>query len=94
MNILIWLVVGGIIGWVASMIMGRNASMGIFWNVIVGIVGSYIGNYRGGFFGLGASLTTVTIPGLGMALLGAVVLLGIVDLVKRGRLRENSHIVI
>ena len=87
MNILIWLVVGGIIGWVASMIMGRNASMGIFWNVIVGIVGSYIGNYLGGFFGLGASLTTFTIPGLGMALLGAVVLLGVVNLVKRGRLR-------
>src|SRR5690606_26919130 len=44
MGWIIALIVGGVAGWLASMVMNRNASMGIFWNIIVGIVGSLIGN--------------------------------------------------
>ena len=43
MDILINIVVGGIIGWLASMVMNRDASMGIFWNIIVGVIGGVIG---------------------------------------------------
>lgn len=88
MGWLIAIIVGGIIGWIASMIMGRDASMGIFWNVVVGLIGSLLGGWIGTtFFGIGATLTTFSIPGLLMSLVGAVVLLGIANLIQRGRVR-------
>ena len=88
MGWLIAIIVGGIIGWVASMIMARDASMGIFWNVVVGLIGSLLGGWIGTtFFGIGATLTTFSIPGLLMSLVGAVVLLGIANLIQRGRVR-------
>ena len=87
MAIIIALVVGGIIGWLASLVMNRDASMGIFWNIVVGIVGSFLGNVLGGLIGVGATLTQLSLPGLLMSLIGAVVLLGIVNLIQRGRVR-------
>jgi|GEM_PF-771295 len=50
MGWIIALIVGGVAGWLASMVMGRDASMGLFWNIIVGIIGSIIGNFVGGYF--------------------------------------------
>ncbi len=84
---IIAIIVGGIIGWLASMVMNRDASMGIFWNIVVGIVGSFIGKFIGSLIGVGATLTEFSIPGLLMSFLGAVVLLGIVNMVQRGRVR-------
>jgi len=81
------IIVGGLIGWVASMIMGRNASMGIFWNIVVGLIGALLGGFIGSLIGVGATLTSFSIPGLLMSLLGAVVLLAIVNLIQRGRVR-------
>ena len=45
MSIIVWLVMGGIVGWIASMIMGNNAQQGIILNVVVGIVGALIGGW-------------------------------------------------
>ena len=45
-----FIIMGGIIGWVASMVMNRDAAMGKFWNIVVGIVGSFIGNSVFAFF--------------------------------------------
>ena len=87
MGWIIAIIVGGNIGWIASMIMGRNASMGIFWNIVVGVIGSFIGRFIGSLIGVGSTLTEFSIPGLLMSLLGAVVLLGIVNLIQRGRVR-------
>lgn len=88
MGWIIAIIVGGIIGWIASMIMGRDASMGIFWNIVVGLIGSLLGGWIGTtFLGIGATLTTFSIPGLLMSLVGAVVLLGIANLIQRGRVR-------
>ena len=87
MGWIIAIVVGGIIGWIASMIMGRDASMGIFWNIVVGLIGSLLGGWIGTFIGVGATLTTFSIPGLLVSLVGAVVLLGIANLIQRGRVR-------
>ncbi len=87
MGWIIAIIVGGIIGWLASLVMNRDASMGIFWNIIVGVVGSFIGGFIGQLIGVGATLTSFSIPGLLMSLLGAIVLLGIANMVQRGRVR-------
>ncbi|MEP1420901.1 MAG: GlsB/YeaQ/YmgE family stress response membrane protein [Erythrobacter sp.] len=86
----IWFVImGGLIGWVASMIMNRDAAMGKFWNVVVGIVGSFIGNTLFSFI-LGTGDIGSWPPdlmGIASALLGAVVLLGVLNLIQRGNVR-------
>ena len=87
MSWIIAIIVGGIIGWLASLVMNRDASMGIFWNIVVGIVGSFLGRFIGSLVGIAPTLTEFSIPGLLMSLLGAIVLLGIVNLVQRGRVR-------
>ena len=87
MGWIIALIVGGIAGWLASMVMNRDASMGIFWNIVVGCVGSVIGNLIANQFGIGGSVQEFSITGLVVAVAGAIVLLGIVNLVQRGRVR-------
>ncbi|MFV0645616.1 MAG: GlsB/YeaQ/YmgE family stress response membrane protein [Sphingomonadaceae bacterium] len=89
LNFLIALVMGGFIGWLASLVMKRDASMGIFWNIIVGCVGSIIGRFLlGGLLGGGQLRDNAFSPmTLLTAFLGAVLLLAIVNLIKRGRLR-------
>ena len=88
MGWIIAIIVGGIAGWLASMVMNRNASMGIFWNVVVGIVGSVIGNALAGpVFGVSGTIQQFSLTGLVIAIVGAVVLLGIVNLIQRGRVR-------
>ena len=69
------------------MVMNRDASMGIFWNIIVGCVGSVIGNLIANQFGIVGSVQQFSLTGLIVAFLGAVVLLAIVNLVQRGRVR-------
>lgn len=89
MNYIIWLVVGGLIGWIASKIMHTDAQQGILLNVIVGIVGAVLGGWliaplvgvptiNAGNFSLG---------GLLVSLLGAIILLAIVNLFRRGKVR-------
>ena len=60
MGWIIAIIVGGIIGWLASLVMNRDASMGIFWNIIVGIVGSFIGGFIGSLIGIGATAKNST----------------------------------
>ena len=88
MGWIIALIVGGVAGWLASMVMNRDASMGIFWNIVVGCVGSVIGNaIAGPLFGVRGSVQEFSLTGLLIAIVGAVVLLAIVNLVQRGRVR-------
>ena len=88
-NFIIWLVIGGVIGWVASMIMRTDGQQGVILNVVVGIVGAALGGWiisplvgvptiNQGAFSLGA---------LVVSLLGAVILLAIVNLLRRGTAR-------
>ena len=83
MGIIIWLVVGGICGWLASLIMRTDAQQGIILNIIVGIVGAVI---AGLLFG-GSLNDAITIETFLYSLLGAVILLAIVNLVRRGTVR-------
>ena len=87
MGWIIALIVGGVAGWLASMVMNRDASMGIFWNIVVGCVGSLIGNLIANQFGIVGTVQAFSLTGLIVAFVGAVVLLAIVNLVQRGRVR-------
>ena len=77
MGILGWIILGGIAGWLASLIMGTNASMGIVANVVVGIIGALIGGFLFSLLG-GGYVTGFNIWSLFVAFVGSVVLLGIV----------------
>ena len=83
MGIIIWLIVGGIVGWLASPIMKRDAQQGIILNVIVGIVGALI---AGWIFGGGIN-QAITLMTFIYSLIGAVILLAIVNLFTRKSIR-------
>ena len=88
-NFIIWIVIGGLIGWVASMIMKTDAQQGAFLNIVVRIVGAFLGGWllsplvgvptiNQDVFSIGALL---------VSLVGAVILLAIINLFRRGRVR-------
>ena len=89
MNIIIWLVVGGLIGWVASMVMRTNGQQGILLNVVVGVIGAMLGGwFLSPFFGVSTiNQGNLSVPSLLVSLLGAVILLAIVNLIRRGAVR-------
>lgn len=88
MGWIIALIVGGIAGWLASLVMNRDASMGILWNIVVGCVGSLIGNaVAGPLLGISGSVQEFSLTGLIIAFVGAVILLGIVNMVQRKNIR-------
>lgn len=81
MELLAFLVLGGIAGWIASLIMGTDASQGIFLNVVVGVIGAFIGGMLFNAFG-SSGVSGFNIYSLVVAVLGAVVLLFIVRLFR------------
>jgi uncharacterized membrane protein YeaQ/YmgE (transglycosylase-associated protein family) len=88
MGIIIWLVIGGIVGWLASIIMKRDGSQGILMNVIVGIVGALLGGFLiSPLVGVGTINDGVSLGSILVSLVGAVILLAIVNLFKRGSVR-------
>ncbi|WBX84598.1 GlsB/YeaQ/YmgE family stress response membrane protein [Sphingosinicella microcystinivorans] len=88
MGWIIALIVGGVAGWLASKVMNRDASMGIFWNIVVGCVGSLIGNaVAGPLLGISGSVQEFSLTGLIIAFVGAVILLAIVNMVQRRNIR-------
>ena len=90
MDVIIAIIMGGVIGWLASIVMRTDAQQGIFLNIIVGCVGSFLGRFLFGLFGVGGgrlrdnAFDPMTLLA---AFVGAVVLLAIVNLVRRGRVR-------
>ena len=85
MGIIIWLIVGGIVGWLASMIMRTDGQQGIILNIVVGIVGAALGGFLLGHGDINDG--AITAGTFLVSLLGAVVLLAIVNLVRRGAVR-------
>lgn len=88
MNIIMWLVAGGLLGWVASLFMGTGTRQGILLNVVVGVVGAAVGGWLLSPL-LGVSTINqgnFTVAALGVSFLGALILLAVVNLVRRGSL--------
>lgn len=81
MGIVAWIVLGGIAGWIASMFAKTNESMGIFANIIVGIVGAMIGGFLFGLMG-GEGVSGFNLYSLFVAVVGSVVLLYIVKMFR------------
>ena len=89
MGLILWLVVGGIIGWLASIIMRTDAQQGIFLNIVVGIVGALLAGFLITPLIGGASIMdgALNIQSILISLVGAVILLAIVNMFRRGTVR-------
>lgn len=76
MGILAWVIVGGLAGWIASIIVGTDASQGLLLNIVVGIIGAFIGGLAFNYFG-GTGITGFNLYSLIVAVVGSIVVLWI-----------------
>ena len=84
MNIILWIIFGGLAGWIATMIVGDNAGFGIVGNIIVGILGAFVGGWLADRLGVGGTPGAerpTSVVSFITAVIGAVVLLFIVNLI-------------
>jgi len=89
-NFILWLLFGALVGWLASIVMRTDAQQGALMNIVVGIVGAFLGGIVFSFLGIGGSSlnnNNFSLGGLLVAFVGAVILLAIVNLVRRGSVR-------
>lgn len=89
MNFILWIIIGGILGWLASIVMKTNAEQGMFLNIVVGIVGALLSGWLiAPLLGTGTiNQNDFSFGSLVVSFLGAVILLAIVNLVRRGTTR-------
>ncbi len=88
MGIILTLILGGLAGWLASIILNRNENQGIFLNIVVGIIGAFLANWLlAPLFGIPAVLNELSLSGFLMSVAGSIVLLAIVNLITRRSLR-------
>ncbi len=89
MNLIIWLIIGGVVGWLASLIMRTDGQQGIVLNVVVGLVGAFLaGWFVTPMIGVGTiNQNDFSLASVLVSLIGAVILLAIVNLFRRGRIR-------
>lgn len=88
MGFVIWLIVGGIIGWLASLVMRTDGQQGIILNVVVGIVGALLAGWLiSPLVGVATINQGISIASVVVSLIGAIILLAIVNLFRRGRVR-------
>ena len=85
MGLIIWLIIGGVVGWLASLIMRTDAQQGLLLNIVVGVVGAFLGGLI--FTGGTINSSPLNLTSFLVSLVGAVVLLAIVNLFTRGRAR-------
>ena len=85
MGLILWLVIGGVVGWLASIVMKRDGSQGIFLNIVVGIIGALLGGFLlAPLFGTGTiNQGDFSLSGLLVSLAGAIILLFVVNLIRR-----------
>ena len=89
MNFIIWIIVGGILGWIASLIMRTDAQQGVGLNIVVGIIGALVAGFvLTPLFGIATiNQSNFSLPSLLVSLLGAIILLAIVNFFRHGRVR-------
>jgi len=91
MNLIIWLIAGAVIGWLASRIMGTSSQQGLLLDIVVGVIGAFLaGWFLTPLFGVGTiNQNNFSLPALMVSLLGAVILLAVVRLFSRGGMRAR-----
>ncbi len=83
-NLVVWVIVGAVAGWLASIVMKTNQSQGLLADIVVGIIGGLIGGWLLTALGVGGAVTGLNLGSLLTAFIGAVILLAILRLVRRG----------
>ncbi len=87
-NFILWLIVGGIVGWLASLVMKTDAQQGLILNIVVGIIGAALAGWIiSPMVGVPSINDQFSIASLIVSLVGAIILLAIVNLFRRGRVR-------
>jgi uncharacterized membrane protein YeaQ/YmgE (transglycosylase-associated protein family) len=89
-NFILWLLFGALVGWLASMVMGTDAQQGAILNIVVGIIGAFLGGLLFSMLGIGGGNINqgdFSLSALLVSFVGAIVLLGIVNLFRRGSVR-------
>ena len=84
-NLIVWLLLGALVGWLASMVMRTDAQQGALMNIVVGVIGALIGGFLFGYSTINQNNFSLT--ALIVSFVGAVILLAIVNLVRRGTVR-------
>ena len=90
-NFIVWLIAGAIIGWLASRIMGTNGQQGLLLDIVVGVVGAFVaGWFLTPLFGITTiNQNNFSLPALLVSLVGAILLLAVLRLFRRGGLRTR-----
>jgi len=83
MSIIAWIVIGGLAGWIASIVMKTNKKQGLFMDIVVGIIGAFIGGFVLSALGLGGGFTGFNIPSFVTALVGAIILLAALRFLRK-----------
>ncbi len=89
-NFILWLLFGALIGWLASLVMRTDAQQGALLNIVVGIVGAFLGGFLFSLLGIGGGNINqgdFSLSSLIVSFIGAVILLAIVNLFRRGAVR-------
>lgn len=81
MGIISWIILGGLVGWIGSMIMGTDASQGVFLNIVIGIIGAMIGGLVFSFFGA-AGVTGFNFYSFGVAIIGSIIAIWAVQMLR------------
>ena len=88
MNILLWIILGALAGWIASLIVGTSDGQGILMDIVVGIVGAFLGGWVFNLFGA-TGVSGFNLYSILVAIIGAIILLAIVKAIRGGGARER-----
>lgn len=87
MNLFLWLIVGGIVGWVASLVVKTSGPQGVLLNIVVGIIGAFIGGWIiSPLFGIKSMNAGISLSSIFVALAGAIILLTLINMLRKGRI--------
>jgi uncharacterized membrane protein YeaQ/YmgE (transglycosylase-associated protein family) len=82
-NIIVWLIIGAVAGWLASMVMKTNRQQGLMMDIIVGVIGGFLGGFVLRALNIGGAVDGLNIGSLVTAFIGAVILLGLLRVISR-----------